>query len=129
MLFRSRLATDQATLFVSTVPRDAAALPPAVLLDFTPDCPNHPGRDTVLSELNTFLNLIEAHSGKPALLRVSKALDAEYDIGGGINRTLWLEGNFLPPDYASRAWVMWTASDMRRVDGVENPVEWDVVAP
>lgn len=121
-------AVDQATLFMATVPRDNAALPPVVRLDFDARCARRPGRDIVLSDLNTFLNLIEAHSGKPALVRVSKAFDAQYDIGAGINRTLWLEGNFIAPDYASRPWVMWTASNMRRLDGVDAPVEWDVVA-
>lgn len=123
-----RLASDQATLFITTVPRDNAALPPVVRLDFTQRCQVRPGRDTVLSELNTLLNLIEVHGGKPALLRVSKAFEAAYDIGSGINRTLWMEGNFFPPDYASRPWVMWTASDARRIEGIEGPVEWDVVA-
>jgi lysozyme len=124
-----RKAADQATLFMTTVPRDNAALPPVVRLDFDPACPARPSRDALLSELNTFLNLIEGHAGKPALLRVSKPFNAAYDIGSGINRTLWLEGNFFAPDYASHPWVMWTASDMRRLDGVEKPVEWDVVAP
>ncbi|WP_336958998.1 GH25 family lysozyme [Sphingobium aquiterrae] len=124
-----RNAADQATLFMTTVPRDNAALPPVVRLDFEPGCATRPSRDALLSELNTFLNLIEGHAGKPALLRVSRAFDASYDIGSGINRTLWLEGNFLAPDYAAHPWVMWTASNMRRLDGVEKPVEWDVVAP
>lgn len=122
-------ASDQATLFISTVPRDSAMLPPAVRLQFTPDCPRRPGRAAVLSELNTFLNLIEAHMGKPALIRVSRDFNEIYGIGGGINRTLWLEGNFFRPDYASRPWVMWTASGIRRIEGVGELVEWDVVRP
>ncbi|HKX36439.1 MAG TPA: glycoside hydrolase family 25, partial [Rhizorhapis sp.] len=53
----------------------------------------------------------------------------QYDIASGINRTLWLDGNFFPPDYATRRWVMWTANDMRHIDGIEGPVRWGVVAP
>lgn len=124
-----RLASDQATRFVTTVPRDNAALPPVIRLAFDPDCPARPARDTVLSELNTLVNLIEAHAEKPVLLNVAPDFDARYDVGSGINRTLWLDGNFFPPDYASRKWVMWTASDMRHIDGIDGPVRWDVVAP
>jgi lysozyme len=124
-----KLASDQATSFITTVPRDNAALPPVVRLDFLAGCEARPGRDTVLSELNTLLNLVESHSGKPALLRVSKAFEAQYDVGSGINRTLWLEENLFPPDYASRPWVMWTASDAHRISGITGPVDWDVVAP
>lgn len=122
-------AVDQATLFIATVPRDNAALPPVVRLDFRADCAARPSRDTVLSALNTFLNLIEAHEGKQAVVRVSRAFDDRYDVGKGIYRTLWLEGDFLAPDYASRPWVMWTASTMRQLDGIDAPVEWNVVKP
>lgn len=124
-----KLASDQATDFITTVPRDNAALPPVIRLDFSANCQARPSRDTVVSELNTLLNLVEAHGGKPAMVRPAEAFEAAYDTGSGINRTLWLEGNFFPPDYATRAWVMWTASDARRVGGIDGPVEWDVVAP
>jgi lysozyme len=83
----------------------------------------------LLSDLNTLVNLVEGHAGKPVLLNASEAFDTVYDIGSGINRTLWLDGNFFPPDYATRPWVMWTASDMRHIDGVDGPVRWNVVAP
>ncbi len=124
-----RRAADQATPFITTVPRDNAALPPVIRLAFDPWCKARPGRDKVLSELNTLINLIESHEGKPAVLNVTSDFDAEYDIGSGINRTLWLDGNFFPPDYAARPWVVWTASDMRHIDGVNGPVRWNVVAP
>lgn len=124
-----RLASDQATRFMTTVPRDNAALPPVIRLAFDPACAARPARDTVLSELNTLVNLIEAHAEKPVLINVAPDFDARYDVGSGINRTLWLDGNFFPPDYASRKWVMWTANDMRHVDGIDGPVRWDVVAP
>lgn len=120
---------DQATLFIATVPRDEAMLPPAVRLDLTPDCSRRPDRATILSELNIFLNLIEAHLGKPALIRVSPDFEDLYQISKGVNRTLWLEGNFLPPSYAERSWVIWAASNVRRIEGVETAVEWDVVRP
>lgn len=124
-----RTASDQATRFIATVPRDAEMLPPVVQLDYRPDCTARPSRDRLLAELNIFLNQIETHAAKPALIRVSHAFEADYDIASGINRTLWLEGNFFPPDYATRPWVMWTASTWKRIDGIEGPIEWDVVRP
>lgn len=122
------LAVDQATLFIATVPRDNAALPPVVRFTFSPDCPARPGRDTILSETNTLLNMIEAHAGKPALLHISPDFERQYSLSLGINRTLWMDGDFFPPDYGARPWVMWTASDARMIEGVDTPVEWNVVA-
>lgn len=124
-----RQASEQATRFIATVPRDAAMLPPVVQLDFQENCRERPNRDTLLAELNTFLNQIETHSAKPAVLRISHVFEAQYDIASGINRTLWLEGDFFPPDYATRPWVMWAASTWKRVEGIEGPIEWDVVRP
>jgi lysozyme len=124
-----RLATDQATIFVTTVPRAENMLPPAVRLAFDNDCGDRPGRALVLSELNMFLNQIESHSGKPAVIAVSRDFEELYNISSGIDRTFWLEANFFPPDYATKPWVMWRASDMRRISGVDGPINWNVVRP
>jgi len=120
-------ATDQSTDFIATVPRDAAMLPPVVALAFSPLCPARPSRDKLLAELNIFLNQIEAHSGKPAILRETQEVEAAYDLSSGINRTLWLEGDFFRPDYATRPWVLWTASTWKHVPGIKGAVEWDAV--
>jgi len=124
-----RLATDQATNFVTTVPRGDNMLPPAVRLAFDNGCGDRPGRALVLSELNTFLNQIESHSGKPAIIEVSREFEELYNISSGIDRTFWLEANFFPPDYATKPWVMWRASDMRRISGLDGPTSWNVVRP
>ena len=124
-----RLASDQATMFVTTVPRNENMLPPAVRLAYHEKCGERPGRALVLSELNTFLNQIEAHTGKAAVIAVSPSLEADYNLASGINRTFWLEDNFFPPDYATKPWVMWRASDIRRISGVDGPVNWNVVRP
>lgn len=124
-----RLAADQAGHFMATVERDNAALPPVVELTFDPGCTGRPSRDLVLAELHTFLSAIEAHSGKPAILRIAPDFEEAYRMSAGINRTIWLDRQFLPPDYAAHPWVMWTANRWRRVDGVEGDVDWTVVAP
>lgn len=122
-----RLASDQATLFITTVPRSEKALPPAVQLDFTETCTSRPNRALILSELATFLNQIEAHSGSPAILLLTPEFEKEYRVSSAIDRTVWLEGNWFLPDYSARPWVMWTANTARHVDGVEGPVRWVVV--
>ncbi|MGB5077902.1 MAG: GH25 family lysozyme [Sphingorhabdus sp.] len=122
-----RLASDQAALFITTVPRSEQALPPAVQLDFSEDCKSRPNRALILSELATFLNQIEAHSGTPAILLIAEDFEEEYKVSSAIDRTVWLESNWFLPDYSSRPWVMWTANTARRVEGVDGPVRWAVV--
>lgn len=122
-----RSPVDQGTAFMTTAPRDNAALPPAIRLAFDARCAARPGRDKLLSDLNTLINLVESHAGKPVLLNVTEPFEDAYAVTSGVNRTLWLDRNFFAPDYAGRAWVMWTASDMRHIDGVDGPVRWNVV--
>lgn len=121
------LASDQARLFIASVPRDNGALPPVVALDFDGGCTARPTRDKLLSELNTFINEIEAHTGKTAILRISEPFEVAYAISGGINRTIWLDREFLAPDYAAHPWVLWTASHRRRLRGAAEAVDWAVV--
>ncbi|MEO9132866.1 MAG: GH25 family lysozyme [Sphingomonas sp.] len=124
-----RLASDQANNFNTTVPRSNDALPAAVEIDFSEDCTSRPVRDVVLNELRRFLSMVEAHTGKPVLLKISKRFDATYQVTAAIARPVWAVQDFFPPEYAARPWRMWQANDMRRIDGVDGPVHWDVVAP
>jgi len=121
------LASDQARLFIASVPRDNGALPPVIALDFDPACRTRPTRDVVLSELNTFLNEIEAHSGKAAILRIAEPFEDAFAISGGINRTIWLDRDLFTPRYGAHPWVLWTASHRRRLRGAQETVDWTVV--
>jgi lysozyme len=124
-----RLASDQARLFVTSVPRSDDALPPAVELAFQPGCDARPDRAVLLGELRQFLSAIETHSGKPALLKLSRGFEREYRISQAFRRNLWAVQPFFPPDHFARGWTLWQASSFRRIDGVEGLVNWDVVAP
>jgi len=123
-----RLAADQANNFNTVVPKSDDALPPAVEIDFTDGCTDRPGRDVVIEELKRFIIMVETHTQRPVLLAVSQRFEASYRVTEAIDRPVWAIGNFFPPDYAARPWRMWRASDMRRIDGVDGPVNWDVVA-
>lgn len=122
-----RLASDQATLFITTVPRSKNALPAAVQLDFKSSCSSKPNRELILSELTTFLNQLEAHTGTPAILLVTPEFEAQYRITGAIDRNIWVEGTWFLPDYSAKPWVMWTANRARTVAGVDGRVRWAVV--
>ncbi len=122
-----RLATDQATLFNTTVPRDKSALPPAVKIGFSENCKSKPNRALILSEISTFIGQIESHIEKSAILLIEADFEDHYNIGGSVNRNIWSEGNYLIPNYTEKPWVMWTANNERNIDGIETPVQWVVL--
>jgi len=120
----------QAGNFVTVVPRDETLLPPAIELEETTEnCPRAVSDAAVESELTTFLNQVEGHAGKPALLKVSRAFEERYHLSIRIDRGLWLGGDRLQPDYAGRPWTLWTANSMLRTEASSAPVRWVVVQP
>jgi lysozyme len=121
-------ADAQAANFVTIVPRDPALLPPAIALDIdSRSCRNPPGEAAMQSELTTFLNQIEKHTEKPAILMVSRSFESRYRLATMVDRNLWVREDFAEPSYAGPSWVMWTASQRLRIDGVAGPVRWVVV--
>lgn len=123
-------AERQAANFVTVIPRDAKLLPPAVDLDRTADdCPVKVSDAAVESELMTFLNQIETHTGKAVILKLSPAFEARYRIAATIDRNLWLTRERLEPDYAGRPWTMWTANTRLVTEAGEEPLRWVVVQP
>ena len=123
-------AERQAANFVTVVPRDPALLPPAIELDETADeCGANVSEAAVESELTTFLNQIEGHMGKPALLKISQAFEERYRLAARIERKLWLTGDWFQPSYAGRPWTLWTANSALRSEAGDIPVRWVVVQP
>jgi lysozyme len=120
-------AADQAANFIRNVPRDPAALPPAVWLELDDDCAARPSRALLLSELTTFLAQIEAHMGKRSIIAPSASFDAEYRVSQDVARTTWVRGFFFEPDYGAHDWTMWQASAYVRISGADGTVGWNVV--
>lgn len=120
-------ADAQAANFVTVVPRDPAMLAPAVELDRTGDaCPVKVSDEAVESELTTFLNQIEIHTGKAVILKLTKPFQQRYHLAHGIRRGLWLVGDRFQPDYADRPWVLWTANGQLATAADERAVRWVV---
>lgn len=121
-------AERQSANFMTTVPREDGLLPPAIALTRTAeDCPERVSEQAVESELTTFLNQIEGHIGQPAVLLVSPEFEEEYGVANKIERNLWLERDWLQPDYAGRPWTLWTANSHYRNEASEEPVRWVVL--
>src|SRR5690606_1801179 len=115
-------AERQAANFVTIVPRDASLLPPAIALErLAEDCSDPVSEAAVESELTTFLNQVEGHVGKPAVLKLSPAFEERYRIAARLERNLWLERDLLQPDYGGRPWALGTANSSLRPEAGGRP--------
>jgi lysozyme len=120
-------ADRQAANFVTIVPRDETMLPPVIALEGTADdCESRVSEGAVESELTTFLNQVEGHVGKPAILKLSPEFEARYGISARTERELWLARSRFEPDYAGRPWFLWTANSARITGASDAPLRWVV---
>lgn len=124
-----RLARDQATNFIATVPREPNMLPAVLSLAFDDSCTARPDRKIVLSEIALFIEMVEAHTGKAMLLYLTRDFENAYQVSSAVDRSLWLQRAFFAPDYGSHPWVIWQASNRKRVDGIIGPINWNVLQP
>lgn len=123
-------ADRQSANFVTVVPRDSKLLPPAVeLVRLADDCPIRVTDAAVESELMTFLNEIETHTGKPSLLKIGPEFEAHYHVARRLDRNVWLLRDRFQPDYAGRPWSLWTANAQLRTAAGDQPLRWLVVQP
>ncbi len=124
-----RTGREQATNVIALVPREAEALPPAIAFEFDGNCEQRPSRESLLAEIATFIQMVEAHSEKPIMIQVTREFENQYRISEALNRPLWLRSTGLRPSYGAHPWVMWQANRLRRIDGIDGPVSWNVVRP
>ncbi|MHA6318438.1 glycoside hydrolase family 25 protein [Altererythrobacter sp. CAU 1778] len=123
-------AETQAANFVTVVPRDASLLPPAIELDQGGEaCEGNVSEAAVESELMTFLNQVEMHVGKPAVLKLSRSFEAQHHVAARMGRNLWVSQDRFAPTYAKRPWAIWTANSRLRSEASDHALRWLVVQP
>jgi len=123
-------ADRQAANFVTVVPRDSTLLPPAVELEALAEtCPTKVSDAAIESELTTFLNQVEGHTGKAAVIKLGRDFEKRYHVAAAVERNLWLTQLRVQPDYAGRPWALWTANTALANDAMAAPLRWVVVQP
>ena len=124
-----RSGADQAANFIATVPVDPDALAPVVDLEFLGNCSQRPRVAEVQAELAIFLLLVERHYDQQAVLYLTEEFDRTHEVSTLFGRPLWLRSLVFEPDFGARPWVIWQASNFRRLDGIDGRVDWNVTRP
>ena len=124
-----RPGADQAANFIAVVPVEADALPPAVDLEYMGNCEGRPSVEAFHRELATFLAAVEAHYGQRAILYLTEEFDTAWQVSARVDRPLWLRSLVTEPGFGARPWTYWQVSNLRRLDGITGPVDWNVARP
>lgn len=109
-----RPPADQAAHFLATLGDDPGALPPAVDVELGGNCKTLPPPAQVRADVDTFLALIEAGLGRPAVLYlIGTQLPRLFGELGPPDRALWQRNMYQAPgplpwriwQWHSRGWV------------------------
>jgi lysozyme len=103
------------------------ALPPVVDLELSGNCSARPAPDIVAAQLNEFVTAVEGKTGQRVRLYALESWTHLYPVPEGLaDRERWSRRLFLRP--AAEGWTWWQASNRAQVDGIDGPVDLNVVA-
>jgi lysozyme len=101
---------------------DPRALPVVVDLELGGNCSARPPRAQVQAEIEEFVRVVEAETGRPVTYYLLAPFAKRYPPSS--DRDRWTRRLVFRPD---GDWVWWQVSNRATVDGIEGPVDLDVV--
>jgi lysozyme len=121
-------ARQQALWFKLHVPKDDAALPPVLDLEWnshSKTCPRRIKRSLAIAKIKIMLEAMEAHSGKRPIIYTDPKFHREVLEGAFTDHDFWLRSVAAEPEakYRARNWAFWQFTTTGRVHGVAGPVD------
>ena len=128
-----RPALEQAAWFMNHVPRDPAALPPVLDLEWTHKsrtCRFRPDAATVRSETEIFLNALHKRYGKRPVIYTTVDFYRDNELWRLDGYPFWLRSVAGHPSevYPGQRWHFWQYSGTGVVEGIDGPTDLNVFA-
>lgn len=126
-----RPAIEQARWFIRHVPRDPAALPPVLDIEwtpFSPTCTRRPEPSKVRAEMRTFLEALERHYGKRPVIYTTIDFFNDNDLQRFDKYPFWLHSVAGHPDdrYDGHPWLFWQYTGTGVVPGIDGDTDINV---
>lgn len=126
-----RPASEQAAWFIQNVPRESGAMPPVLDMEWNPDsptCKTRPDRETVRSEMRTFLQIVERHYGKKPIIYTSIDFFDDNDLSSFGGYPYWLRSVAGHPSekYGSHPFTFWQYTGTGVVPGISGDADINV---
>jgi lysozyme len=122
-----RPGEEQARHFLAVAPPDPRALAPAVDLELAGNCSRRPAASEVEAELATFLEIVDAAWGQPALVYVRDDWENRYPVRTRLDRPLW-QFRFLRRPNLEDVRV-WQIHGFAHVEGILGRVDLNIMRP
>lgn len=120
-----RPGSDQAKNFLGALGDDVGSLPAALDLEFGGNCKITSEPAAIRAEIDSFLEPVERHTGKPVILYVTPEFWDSYHRNLP-ERPLWIRSLFWRP--RQKEWSVWQYHNAGRVDGISGRVDLNVVS-
>jgi lysozyme len=126
-------ADEQADWFIRNVPQESVHLPPVLDVEWNPSsktCRFRPDAATVRSEMQRFMQRIEAHYGKRPIIYTSVDFHRENLDGAFQNHHFWVRAVAQHPSeiYPDRRWAFWQYTSTGVVPGIRGGTDINVFA-
>jgi lysozyme len=122
-----RPGAEQAAHFLSVMPPDPAALPPAVDLELKGNCSSRPTQEAFAGELRAFLDRVEHAWGRKVLIYTNDDFDHLYPVRV-LGRSMWEALYYRRPADGAN-WTVWQVTSLASVQGVDGGVDLDLSRP
>ncbi|MET0576961.1 MAG: GH25 family lysozyme [Mesorhizobium sp.] len=126
-----RPASEQAAWFIRNVPRDKAALPPVLDMEWNPQSPTcklRPPKETVRCEMSIFLGIVEKHYGKKPIIYTSVDFFDDNELATFRGYPYWLRSVAGHPQekYGSHPFTFWQYTGTGVVPGINGNADINV---
>ncbi len=101
-----------------------ATLAPVVDLELGGNCADRPAREVVLDRVRDFVERVERETGQRVMFYVLDDFERLYPLPPQFDRPRWERRMLLRPE---GEWAWWQVNNRARVDGVEGPVDLNVL--
>ena len=118
----SRTGSEQASNYISMVPKEAGMLPPVLDLEVS-------GKDrlAMLREIKLMLSQLEQHYGMKPIIYTDHDRYAEYIKGNLEDYPIWIRDVFTPVSWSNiQKWTFWQYCNRGQVPGVTGFVDLNV---
>lgn len=126
-------ADEQADWFIRNVPKQAINLPPVLDVEWngaSKTCTYRPSKVTAVTELQRFMDRIEAHYGKRPIIYTAVDFHRDVLVGQFKDYHFWLRAVADHPSkvYEDRRWAFWQYTSTGVIPGVSGEVDINVFA-
>lgn len=126
-------ARVQAAWYIANVPRSAVRLPPVLDMEWnhkSPSCKLRPDPATVRSEMKIWLDMVERHYGRKAIIYTTVDFHRENIDGYFRDHQFWLRSVAAHPDqiYPGHPWTFWQYTGTGKMPGVDGHTDINAFA-